>query len=497
MKTTSKIFINYRREDTSGYSGRIFDSLSYEFGEDNIFIDVTKINTGTDFTEAITQALDKCDYFLILIGNTWLSCKDDSGNLRIDNPDDFVRKEIKLAITKKIKIIPILLEDTRMPLAKELPADIQEMCKWQAIEISDSRWKYDVDKLIKSINLGKSFLAARRKWILPVAIILILFILFGVWKLNNKGIIYQTLTPKDYYHNARISELNGDFVSAQKSYKDYLKFNLPFIDPHLSYQSMLKSQEGINATRQEYKSLLSGDPNSPVIQFVNALLMDRNESISGLLQLTKKDTGFAPAYYQLSLEYSQDKLGERSLTEKTLERTYLIQFLHLDSLGNNQKYYLDKTIAEQQVKDAISRLKQADYATAALKNQVAIIYMLANDGWHMYANIAEQPTKIYYRFNKDSNYHSTALTGYQNSGKEIPDANIFLGQLKNGQYPVSIKYADAKGEEQGPFNFVFDTRKERLLEVKKTLAQMNWISFQKYDGKLLVLFLLRFFPKEM
>ena len=125
MKTTSKIFINYRREDTSGYAGRIFDSLSKEFGEDNIFIDVTKINTGTDYTEAITQALDKCDYFLILIGNTWLSCKDSSGNRRIDNPDDFVRKEISLAITKKIKIIPVLLEETRMPLAKEVPAGIQ------------------------------------------------------------------------------------------------------------------------------------------------------------------------------------------------------------------------------------------------------------------------------------------------------------------------------------------------------------------------------------
>ncbi len=489
MKTTSKIFINYRREDTSGYAGRISDALSAEFGENNIFIDVTKINTGTDYTQVITQALDMCNYFLVLIGNTWLNCKDSSGNRRIDNPDDFVRKEISLAIKKKIKIIPVLLEETRMPLASELPADIQDMCKWQAIEITDSRWKYDIDKLIKSINLGKSFFALKRKWLFPAAIIVILAVLFGIWKFNTKGIISNTLAPKDYYHNARVSELSGDFASAQKYYKQYLKFNLPFIDPHLSYQSMLKSQEGINATRQEYKSLLSFNPNSIVVAFANALLMDRDESISELLQLTKKDPDFAPAFYQLSVEYSQDKLGERSLNEKASERTYLVQFMHLDSLGNNQKYYLDKTVAEQQVKDAVTRLKQADYATAALKNQVAIIYMLANDGWHMYANIAEQPTKIFYRFNTDSNYHATGLTGYQNSGREIPDPNIFLGQLKNGQYAVSIKYTDAKGEEQGPFNFVFDTKKERLLEVKKILAQMNWISFQKYDNKLLVYFI--------
>lgn len=489
MKATSTIFINYRREDTSGYAGRIFDSLSNEFGEDHIFIDVTKINTGNDFTEVITQALDKSDYFLVLIGNTWLTCKDAQGNRRLDNKDDFVRREIQLAIAQKIKIIPLLLEESRMPLGEDLPADIQEMCKWQAIEISDTRWKYDIDKLIASINSGKSFFTIKRKWFLPAVIIVILAVLLGFWAVTNKKtVITGKLTPKDYYQNARVAALGGDFVTAQKSYKEYLKFNLPFVDPHLSYQSMLKSQEGINATRQEYKSLLSANPTNAVIEFANAVLMNRDEEIAALIDLTKKDSLFAPAFYQLSTEYSQDKLGERSLTEKTLERNYLVQFLHLDSLGNNQKYYLDKTIAAQQQTDAVSRLKQAGYATAALKSQVALIYMLANDGWHVYANIAEQPSKIYYRFNNDTGYHVTGVTGYQNSGREIPDPNIFLGQLKNGAYAVSIKYADAKGEVQGPFNFVFDTRKERLLEVKKILAQMNWVSFQKYDDKLLLYF---------
>src|SRR4051812_12263359 len=106
MKDSSKIFINYRREDTNGYAGRIADALTTEFGENKIFIDVTKIDTGSDFTEVITQALDQSRYLLILIGDTWLNCKDSAGNRRLDNPDDFVRKEISLAISRKINIIP-------------------------------------------------------------------------------------------------------------------------------------------------------------------------------------------------------------------------------------------------------------------------------------------------------------------------------------------------------------------------------------------------------
>jgi len=489
MKASFKIFINYRREDTSGYAGRLFDSLAEEFGEENIFIDVTKIDTGKDYTEVITNALDLSSYFLILIGNTWLDCKDASGNRRLDNPEDFVRKEIRLAIEKKTTIIPVLLEDARMPSTEKLPEDIRDICKWQAIEVTDSRWKFDIDKLIKSINLKKRAFAFNRKYIAAVALVLAVALIIGIWKFRSGDTVSHPLTPNDYYHNAKMYELNGDFTNARKSYKEYLKFNLLFIDPHVSYQSMIKSQEGKQAAQQEYKALLSISRNA-VTEFANCLLMDRDDEISGLLQLIKKDPMFAPAFYQLSIEYSQDRLGERSLSEKSMERQYLTEFLHLDSSGNNLRYYLDKKIAEEQTEDAMNRLKQLAYATDVVKSQVFPTYMLANDGWYMYISIPEHATKIYYKFNNDTGYHFTGLSDYQYSGTDIPQANsnVFLGHLKNGQYPVSIKYTDMKGTEQGPFNIVFDTEKERLLSVKKNLEMMHWVSFNTFDSQLLIYF---------
>src|SRR5579875_2094350 len=47
------IFISYRRDDSEGEAGRLFDDLVRTFGDDSVFMDVAGINPGTDFREAI------------------------------------------------------------------------------------------------------------------------------------------------------------------------------------------------------------------------------------------------------------------------------------------------------------------------------------------------------------------------------------------------------------------------------------------------------------
>ena len=37
------IFISYRREDTAGYAGRLYDRLAAHFGPDRVFMDVEGI----------------------------------------------------------------------------------------------------------------------------------------------------------------------------------------------------------------------------------------------------------------------------------------------------------------------------------------------------------------------------------------------------------------------------------------------------------------------
>ena len=86
-----RIFISYRRIDSAGYAGRIYDRLVANFGVEAIFMDVDTIEGGTDFVKVLEDAVQSCDVLIALIGRQWLSVTDKDGKRRLDNPEDFVR----------------------------------------------------------------------------------------------------------------------------------------------------------------------------------------------------------------------------------------------------------------------------------------------------------------------------------------------------------------------------------------------------------------------
>ena len=95
---TGRIFISYRRDDSAGYAGRIYDRLAAHFGEDAIFMDVDKIPAGMDFSEVLENEVKSCDVMVVLLGSQWLIIKDAAGKRRLDNPQDFVRIEVATAL---------------------------------------------------------------------------------------------------------------------------------------------------------------------------------------------------------------------------------------------------------------------------------------------------------------------------------------------------------------------------------------------------------------
>jgi hypothetical protein len=146
------IFISYRRQDTAAYAGRIYDRLSAKYGAHNVFMDIDRIEPGQDFVDAINHSVAEAGVLLVLIGREWIKMTDKSGVSRLDNPEDFVRLEILAGLEQKTVIIPVLLADAEMPSAKSLPAPLQSFARRNAIEISDSRFHSDVDRLIDAIE---------------------------------------------------------------------------------------------------------------------------------------------------------------------------------------------------------------------------------------------------------------------------------------------------------------------------------------------------------
>jgi len=105
-----RIFISYRRVDSAGYAGRIYDRLAARFGEDAVFMDVDDIPAGLDFVDVLQNAVQSCDALAALIGPNWLDARDDAGVRRVDNPEDFVRVEIAAALERDIRVIPVLVD---------------------------------------------------------------------------------------------------------------------------------------------------------------------------------------------------------------------------------------------------------------------------------------------------------------------------------------------------------------------------------------------------
>ena len=127
------IFISYRREDTAGYAGRLYDRLAAHFGPDRVFMDVEGIEPGVDFVDALERAVGSCEVLIVLIGKDWLVA-DGAGKRRLDDPADFVRIETAAALARNIRVVPVLVDDAEMPRANQLPADMASLARRQALE---------------------------------------------------------------------------------------------------------------------------------------------------------------------------------------------------------------------------------------------------------------------------------------------------------------------------------------------------------------------------
>jgi hypothetical protein len=146
------IFISYRREDSPGYAGRLRDRLNERFGSNTVFRDIDSIAPGIDFVDQIGKAVGSCDVLLAVIGNNWLTASTKDGHQRLYDPHDLVRQEIQEALSRNIRVIPVLVAGATMPSADDLPPEITTLARKQAFELSDSRWDYDVARLLSFLD---------------------------------------------------------------------------------------------------------------------------------------------------------------------------------------------------------------------------------------------------------------------------------------------------------------------------------------------------------
>jgi hypothetical protein len=147
-----KIFVCYRRDDTAGDAGRLYDRLNQRF-PGRVFMDVAGISLGTRWADVIEETMRSCHVAVILIGKRWLEPGPD-GVRRLDIADDPTRGEIVTALRLGLKIVPLVVAGAAVPDRKQLPSDVAAITEWQAHRIDHEDFDHDATRLVRELELA-------------------------------------------------------------------------------------------------------------------------------------------------------------------------------------------------------------------------------------------------------------------------------------------------------------------------------------------------------
>jgi pterin-4a-carbinolamine dehydratase len=149
------IFISYRRSDSQHAVFAIADRLRWAFGPEEIFMDRSSIESGDDWPESLRRGVEAAKVMIVVIGPSWLTAAGKWGRRRIDDPEDWVRKEVCAGLAQcaagRTQVVPILLRDAQPVSEEALDAPMQGLAKIQAQMLKDDSWETQLEQLIVGI----------------------------------------------------------------------------------------------------------------------------------------------------------------------------------------------------------------------------------------------------------------------------------------------------------------------------------------------------------
>jgi hypothetical protein len=116
--------------------------------------DVDSIQLGNDFAQVIAAAVTSCDVLLALIGHQWLAAA--------AGPADYVPVEIESALSRGIRVIPVLVDGARMPTAAELPPGLAMLAQQPPLSLGAANPEGDVSRLVQALD--QSIAARSAQW---------------------------------------------------------------------------------------------------------------------------------------------------------------------------------------------------------------------------------------------------------------------------------------------------------------------------------------------
>jgi hypothetical protein len=298
---------------------------------------------------------------------------------------------------------------------------------------------------------------------------------------SEGGVIVNPERPDQHYHNARVFELGGDMLNARKSYLAFAAAGADAIDPYLRLATLLKVQEGKAAAR-EVLGALKEQNKTPSLALAHLLQSEDQQRVEKLDAFIKANPNYGPAYFSKAEEYSEDRLGSRSLGDKRNEAEALDKFLSFEKDGGLNKYFVDQTYLSAWLDVSRSRKAAVADVLDGGKFQPTLNAMPSNGGWIMNVSLPEPATAIAWRMGGTGDFTDTGVLAMNDpaTGKKMPNPSFMLPEGTPAGV-ISVKYQDVKGRDVGPFDLPFEPG-GALESSQKQLLDQFWTSWIAFDA---------------
>lgn len=149
----------------AGHAGRLKDDLLEHFPPP-VFMDIDSIPVAVRWGQAIEDAIRSSAVVLVLIAKDWMRPQqaergaDDSqsglrlvpGESRLDDPGDYVRREIETALRYNVPLIPVLIDRTEPPPLDKLPESVRALFDIEAVDLELKRWDDDFSNVLEAVE---------------------------------------------------------------------------------------------------------------------------------------------------------------------------------------------------------------------------------------------------------------------------------------------------------------------------------------------------------
>lgn len=152
------VFISYRHADGADVSNAIHEeAVARVRSLAPVFIDQGGIGAGDQFLETIRDHLRRTQIFVPVIGENWVGRRR-FAKPRIMSSSDVLRMEIKTALREHfssptdMRILPVLVDGASMPKDSELPREIHDLTRFNAMRVRRDRMRVDVARVVSAIE---------------------------------------------------------------------------------------------------------------------------------------------------------------------------------------------------------------------------------------------------------------------------------------------------------------------------------------------------------